>query len=239
VSELRQLFFRGFIVGPDESKDEFEKRVAQAKIFTPIHVYDFSVDWLEVVYSNKGLRFWEGACTWINKDEILLQLRKSLKRKPFLFGLYSRQEILEHEAIHAMRMKFHEPIFEEYLAYQTSQSPLRRFLGPLFRRPIETSFFMALIAILPFAFPYIILPFLGYAAFLWIRLHRIRRFVIETEKKLQGMTQQPIRDLILALTDKEIKKFGSLSLIEIEHYIQNHSSHRWKQIKATFFAEKN
>lgn len=52
-----------------------------------------------------------------------------------------------HESLHAVRIGFNEPRFEEVLAYYYSKSRWRRFFGPLFRKPSHALFFISLIFI--------------------------------------------------------------------------------------------
>lgn len=94
-------------------------------------------DWIPFSYSKKGLALWEGGATWIEKGSARIQLKS--KKNPFL---YSMEEILSHELVHAVRASFDSPQFEEILAFQTSVNPVRRFLGPLFSSPNESLLFV-------------------------------------------------------------------------------------------------
>ncbi|MFN0065694.1 MAG: hypothetical protein ACKVOH_05610 [Chlamydiales bacterium] len=160
---------------------------------------------IPVIYSNKGLRFWEGGCTWIDEGQAVLQLRKSFATKERYLWIYSKQELLQHEAVHLMRQHMKEPIFEEVLAYRTSSSRLRRFLGPFFRTPRESLLFVPLLLFLPFTMiAYYLLGALtlfGMIRLFWTQakfkraLHHFTKELGSQEKALSHM---------LFLTDKEI-----------------------------------
>jgi len=136
---------RGLVKGPDESEKEFFKRVHQTlshpfpeqalKRFESL--FQMRPDWVPLLIQKKPLKLWEAAATWIEDDSVTIQL-KSLTPPPS----YSLEEILSHELVHAVRLKFQEPLFEEILAFRTSKNRLRRFLGPLFSRPIDTYLFL-------------------------------------------------------------------------------------------------
>lgn len=95
---------------------------------------------IPLIISSKHLKPWEAATTWIEEKNgersCFIQLKSF---KPPL--LYSLEEILSHELVHALRAHLDEPVFEEILAFQTSPSSLRRFFGPLFSRPLEATLF--------------------------------------------------------------------------------------------------
>lgn len=137
---------RGLIQGPSESENEFFTRVLAA---TPLPFPQSAVDlfeslfsmrpnWVPLLVQKHPLKPWEGAVTWIEGSCVTVQI-KSLT--PPLS--YSLEEILAHELVHAVRVAFQEPLFEEILAFQTSRKRWRRFLGPLFSRPLDTYLFLS------------------------------------------------------------------------------------------------
>lgn len=139
---LLAYFKRGLIPGPSETEEAFLNRVEASparpewnEVPPLASVWGFSIDWVPLVYSKKKLLPWEGAIFW--SDHI--QLHPKLQTQN-LFG-NSQTEILHHESIHAARIAFNEPAFEEFLAYATSQSKWKRFLGPLFTRIWEFPLF--------------------------------------------------------------------------------------------------
>lgn len=106
-------------------------------------LFDVDIDSVPIEYSAKGLRPWEGAVTWIENGQARIQLHPRLKTGSLFFGLYSRDEILAHELVHALRAHLNAPRYEEYLAYWTSPHPWRRLLGPLFEKTWEAPLLIA------------------------------------------------------------------------------------------------
>ncbi len=146
---------------------------------------------VQINYSNKGLRFWEAGCTWSDGS---IQLRKVFEKKR-VWLLYSRDEIIAHEQVHAKRLHLEEPVFEEILAYRTSKSRFRRYWGPIFRTPKESLLF-ALTLLFPPFIPWALLPILGLVAFGMMRLIRLQRIFSKAEAK--------VGKEIVNLKDKEI-----------------------------------
>jgi hypothetical protein len=199
--ELLRLFRRGLIPGPKESEEAFLTRVAnspqllhsewQEVSVKTLPVFGCAIDWMPITYSNRRLAWWEGAATWIS-DTPFIQLKNRFQKGKYLG--YDRTEILVHEAIHAARIKFNEPQFEEMLAYSLSKKSWKRFLGPLFSYSWQP--FLLLLAIFAGYFwisiPLLVLGFsmvgLGWKHYLFRR---------------QG--QRLPFSVILCLTDKEIR----------------------------------
>ncbi len=158
---------------------------------------------VEFSFSNKGLLPWEGGCLWEREGEKpLLQLRKVFKKQERFLWLYTRTEIIAHELVHARRLHFNEPIFEEVLAYRTSSSAFRRFFGPLFRSSKESLFFVLTLPTL-FFLPMI---YIGVLGFFLIRLFRVQCLFARAKRRLMkdlGDEERVFQHLIL-LTDKEI-----------------------------------
>ena len=181
----------------------------------PLKVFGLYLDGIEIRYSNKGLRFWEAGCTWM-EDPPVLQLRKVFETKERYLGLISKQELIEHEAVHALRFKYDEPRFEEVLAYQTSRSPFRRYFGPFFRTPKESLLFMALLALVPLVFPYGLLPLGSVVTCGLVRLVRTQRVFAKAKRNLEQRVENPLR-ILVGMTDTQIEQLaaGKSSLRQI------------------------
>ena len=245
TQKLVELGRKGLIPGPDESDEAFFKRCAEATPIsdgTPPSVFGVSPDWIEVEYSNKGLRFWEGGCTWIEGENVTLQLRKIFEKKQRYLGLYSRDELTGHEVVHVVRSAFEEPIFEEILAYQTAPSPFRRFFGPIIRSPRESLFFLvALSGVIlsmfwPLLYSVALVGLIGLIGGGCIRLLKNQWAFSRTRNKLG----KNALEIMLRLSDREITRFSTMSEQEISSYMQKmkRSSLRWKQLVATFYANE-
>jgi hypothetical protein len=246
---LTELNRRGLIHAPDESQESYFRRcqaairVAQVPPLVKT-LFDIDPDWVPVVYDNKGLYFWEGGCTWITQDQVTVQLNRAFQKRGSWFG-YSRDEILAHELVHAVREKFEEPIFEEVLAYQTTSFPLRRYFGPIFRTANESFFFMIALSLFTATFflsQFHTLALVGFLCFLSIgalRLLRMQLIFSRTQKKLSRLVgKQRALAVMLRLTDKEIIRFSKMSAAAITAYANEMSttSLRWQQITLAYFA---
>lgn len=230
---------KGLFPGPNEKEKAFLERVQALEEFfskPPSEVddfltdgdwsapreellekYDFSPDWIVAHFDNAKLPFFQAGATWISEKKTLriplIQLKKRYANKP---GALS--EIVAHEAVHAARMQFDEPRFEELLAYQTSRFPWRRFLGGLFMRSWESTLFL-LSLLIPFVIelslvfspeggnweiffwtPWVYLLYLlGRNLLNWGTLNRARRKLMRRYPALEKPWA-----VLLRLTDEEI-----------------------------------
>ena len=249
--DLLQLNKEGFIAGPEEEKQAFFLRVDQTLAKAPTHPtpfppdlqkqYEINPTFLEVSYSNESLDAWEAGCTWIMDNRVTIQLRKQFKKASFWFGFFSKEEVLSHEAIHAVRMKFYEPMFEEVLAYSTSKHCWRRFLGPLFRSTGETHFFLFFVLFGAFLFPWF--PWIGFFCifcpnvFFLFRLFRTQSLFHKAKKKIRKLLGIEPLWVLLRLTDKEIRLFATQPTAVLEDFARKEKlkSVRWRQIYQSYF----
>lgn len=242
---------RGLIQGPDESEEAFFKRCQQAEPnesfpHLPLtkDLFDLELDWVALTYADKHLHFWEGGCAWIEDNTVSLQLKKCLQKQEVYLGIYSKVELLAHECVHAARVAFEEPIFEEMLAYQTTQSPLRRILGPFFRKSSETRLMVLSIPTLFLAAlftPFQWMAALGGVGLLglgFFRLFRTRHLFCRTQKRLAGLVgSKQALPVMVRLTDREIIRFAAMDASEILDYAKKmcKTQLRWKQIVYAYF----
>lgn len=246
-SDLLALDKIGFIPGPLESEENFLARVAQTKEqyeqgeWIPESHWSWVREYLDQLfhvkplyicafYSNKKLAPWQGAAAWIEGRNLkAIQLREGFKKGSYL-GIYSREEILAHEAVHAARSGFDESGCEEFFAYMTSEKRWRRVLGPIIRAPWE---------VWPFLFFALIGPFfsVGYlgAAF-WVglgftRLIKQRWILKKASENLFKITrdQRAARAILFRLTDDEIQVFGKGC--DILSYGNQQTCLRWRVIQ--------
>lgn len=248
--ELQSLNRRGFFPGPSETEEEFLRRISLTEqVFlslteSPVsashwewvrvylgELFDFSPYSLPAFYSNRSLTPWQGAVSWIeNKNIVTIQLRRAFQKGSFL-GIYSREEILAHESVHAARAAFVESRFEEFFAYMTSESRWRQVFGPIVQKPWEVWPF----ALFCIAGVFDVRAFFGasvWAALGFFRLIKghwvlrkascVLRKWVDSEKK--------IRSLLLRLTDKEIQSLAKGISIQKFH----DSSLRWKLLSSAY-----
>ena len=261
--ELLKYNRQGFIPGPLEDEMKFLERISYCQnleadieetpvLFTPSKEFDkelyrktgFTLDWVPVIYSNKDLALWHGGCAWIFQKEsgnvkgAFFQLRRPFSMKEKVFG-YTKEEILMHESVHVARMEFEEPQFEEFLAYRTSKSRLRRYLGPIISKSHEVIFFF-LALLLPFLlFPFLP-PNLDFFPF-WIpflvTLYGFLRLILRHAKlhrcliKISAAmgSNEKANHVLYRLTDNEIKKFGKLPLDKLKAFIYSDRTETLRQ----------
>lgn len=252
--DLITLAKSGFWPGPLEPEDLFLQRIARTRymhtqnqsVFNPLMAQSiseitearFGISILEVpiIFCNKGLSFWEGAALWIEKSEGYvvpeIQVRTGFQKGSYLF--YDTKEVVSHEMLHAARVYYNEPRYEEILAYQTARSPFRKYMGPLFETPTQTWVFMSLFGIGLIAD--IICPIVGLLhgiswlllAVLWIlflafRLHLRQKTFRKALLHLQQVLSEPTEALSMMakLTDVEIEVFSHLKSHQILAFLQS------------------
>lgn len=140
ITKLIKKSSKGLIPGPNESYscfmqrcDRLEKKTDSTSIPLLPTQFDCSPHWVTIKTEKHNLCFWHGAYTEItyDKEEKILDCQIFIPDLCWPFTkIYSKEEILHHELAHVGRIAFEEPLFEEILAYHTSGSSYRRWLGP-------------------------------------------------------------------------------------------------------------
>ena len=116
-------------------------------------LYNVDASNIKIVFEKKGLSFFEGGCTWIdNERNAFVQI------SPKNIAFYSKEEILAHELVHALRAHLDENMFEELIAYQTSKNCIRAFLGTLVNSSKEVYLFLLSCFLSALYLPLIALP---------------------------------------------------------------------------------
>jgi hypothetical protein len=268
-SKLLSLNMRGIFPGPLESFEEFDLRSSKSK-FEAAHaitakeiagypealclmkeIFNISPDWIETILNSKGLLPWEGAATWIEELPKGMRSCRIHLKDSLIARWYPKDEMIAHEMVHASRLMFDESRFEEILAYRTSKKWFRLYFGPLFSSPLESKFFLGLLAaswLLCLAkmfwdfnlsancslfFP---LLALGFGVF---RLTRAQRVFSSALSHLAKATDDKISPLTIALrlTDKEIELFSKWTPQEIRSFAedQKEQNPRWGQLYLCYF----
>lgn len=272
--ELKALGEEGFIAAPGETEEAFVKRVDNLRHIAKnpgellsgkrfetwegdvSHFLQANPKWIPLTYSNQKLPPWQGAVLWVfgekGRDQFpMIQMRKGFRKGKILF--YSQNEVLGHELLHAIRMGFDEPRFEEILAYSHSSSRIRRFFGPLFRTSNQaivflllillsialqtTAFFFTTSPLLPWVKGVSLLPFLD-LAFRSASLIKDQRILRKALKKLSEIfpNQQEVFPIAVRLKDSEIESVALSPVDQILNEIEEKIpvSLRWRQILAQF-----
>lgn len=189
--------------------------------------YDFSLSHPPLFYSNRRMPLWNVAVTWICHLENgltipIIQLRK---KRGLIGKCYAFSEVLTHEAFHAFRAGFHQPKYEEILAYRSSGNRLRRYFGPIFEGTWESSFlmvgfFISLLLSISLSLKGGIITGVTLILFFLTRLIYRQRIFRKAEKKLRPFLKAEIPPLwVLArLTDREIEFIAKKRKSKIKTY---------------------
>lgn len=229
----------------------------QAPIKITSSLFHIAPHWIPIYFSNYSLTPWHGGCAWIfqlseeTPTTAIFQLRRAFRNSRKYLGIYDRDELVSHEMAHVGRMMFEEPRFEEILAYRTSRSRLRRWLGPIVQSSMESMLFV-LILLMTFFFDLFLLfmqpdDFLKYslwlktiplavAGFALMRLWIRHRTFSRCWHRLNGLLKREelTNGMIYRLTDWEIDQFAQWDNEQISQYIQNEPSLRWKLIRKAY-----
>lgn len=239
-------------------KSKSEDIIKESSILTEM-LYDIVPTWTPIFFSNKKLAPWHGGCAWIFQIDdtspmsAFFQLRKAFASTTKYLGLYERNELIAHEAAHVGRMMFQEPKFEEVLAYQSSPSKLRRFLGPIVETTKESVFFVIMLMII-FSLDFFFV-FYGYEelylSVMWLkaipilmivyglfRLAKRHQQFAKCKKTLQSIfnDKKKVNAVIYRLVDSEIIDFGAMSANDVLLYAKNQKSLRWEIINSAYFS---
>lgn len=255
--KLVSLNQRGLFFGPSEGDEAFFQRAGTSAGRSGFHSeglgliekqFDSSPDWIEVFTQSKGLPFWEGAATWIEENPNGSRSCRIQIKDSFLARLYSTEEVVAHEMVHAVRLMFDEKRFEEILAYRTSKSWFRRYFGPLFSGASESKWFLGAIGLswviylveMVFDFPvfgnWVLLLPIFLLSFLALRLRKSQGIFAAALRNLETRSSNPL-GVALRLTDQEIELFAQSTSDEIDRFLkgQQEGNLRWKQIYLSYF----
>lgn len=246
---------------PDPVDTLFSQQLIEKASGVTNKLFDISTAWVPIIFSNHKLAFWHGGCAWIfqlthnTPTGAFLQLREAFAASNRYLGIYQREELIAHESAHIGRMLFHEPKFEEMLAYRTSHSKIREWLGPIIASPMEAIIF-AFSLLLSFSSDFLAayygtesfykiafllkLPPLVLLVFslgrLWFRHNQFSRCLEKLQKGLND--PKKANAVIYRLTDFEIIDLGKMHIDEIRKYAkkQQNKSLRWLVIYKSYFS---
>ena len=163
---------------------------------------------------------WAGCTLTDDQDRSVFALRFPFAKQTRWF-IYDRPELLAHEQTHAARTPINDTVHEEYFAYQTSASPLRRYLGNCFRTAADSvifllglvplfvieAFYMIGNPILPM-WPFALLASI-YPAFLLVRNQLARNMMNRAKKNLAAAGKKLIMPLLFRATAQEITQIAN------------------------------
>lgn len=243
---------------PFNIKDRASKNILQMSSPLTQKLFGITPEWVPLFFSNHQLSSWQGGCAWIfqlteaTPTAAFLQLRANFRANTSYLGLYNREELISHELSHVGRMMYHEPQFEEVLAYQTSSKSWRRWLGPIVQSPRESLIFVLLLGLIIIADAALISlgnsP-LAHTWTMWLKLLPIALIGLALSrlglrqwqfsrclKKLENLYNDPeiAQHVIYRLRDNEIKEFGAASVQDIRTYMNAQQSFRWTFLKQIY-----
>jgi hypothetical protein len=248
---------QGVFIRPEETEAAFAARVSAMgeprddRLDALYRLYGFSPGWIDVAYSDKGIHFWEAGITWVDDEKdpplIAIQLRRHFQDHKTLYAIYAKDEVLQHEYVHAARFLFQEPHkeskYDEHFSYATSLgrgffASFRALLGPLFQASYEVVLLLFLLALLVtsagFDLPKFALSLsvaLGfYMMALVLRLvSRWRKWFLCC-KHLSFLKERALH-LMIRLSDEEVEYFASHSNSEVYEWIQGQNDFRFRFLK--------
>lgn len=218
--------------------------------------YQFQLNYVPAFFSSKGLNFlfggmaisFEDSENKYKKGELfsIFQLRKCFREKE-KFLIYTRNEIISHEVCHVARAPFKALEYEEFFAYQTSDSAFRRIVSPMLWRGTDMVVLMLLLLIV-FAgqvygtffansysyYVYGWVPFFLYLSFLSIRSFTSRKNISRLREKIIKLCKTPeVADAVLfRMTDSEIREAQKSPALD--DYIASKKDLRWQIIRKRF-----
>jgi hypothetical protein len=97
------------------------------------HYYRFSINWAPGFFMSKDIGWLWGGCALSDNEQVLtiFLIRSNFMNKRKWF-IYDRRELLAHELCHTARHVINDNKLEEFFAYQTAPSIIRRYMGNCF-----------------------------------------------------------------------------------------------------------
>ena len=208
-------------------------------------LYRFSIRYVPGFYLTEKVGWLWGGCMIADvENDFSLFLLRGAFRKKRKFLNYFREELLAHELCHAARTALNDSVLEEYFAYQTSPSKLRRYLGNCFISEKDAYLFLFPVLLLPVAefvrfrflagFPSWIFWVIAlvYPVYLLIRNGLSRFQVNRAGKNLLKAGIIPVKAVLFRMSYKEIKEFATKKVTDIPDSIAEKArySPRWAVI---------
>ncbi len=217
-------------------------------------LYGFAVRDFPGFFLSESIGLLWGGCLIYDREipPAIFLIRSSFRNKKRFF-IYRREELLAHELCHSFRQELMDTELEEFFAYRTSPSKLRRYMGNCFIRERDALIFvipsMLLLAAqliqtfwLP-GFPAWLfwIPALAAPAWLMLKNTMSRRKYFRAEKKLKSFGVANPLPILFRMTAAERLEAGNLQTQEdFDAFIQKKSRElRWQVIIHRFMEQKN
>ncbi|MFA6101527.1 MAG: hypothetical protein WCV67_01230 [Victivallaceae bacterium] len=219
-------------------------------------LYHFSINWVPGFFLSKSVGLlWGGCAIHIPEEHLTVFLiRKNFATRKRWF-IYRREELLAHELCHAARSPLKDVVFEEFFAYQTAPSRIRRYLGNCFRTQLDALLFVLPVMLLlavqlvdtftSYRMPVWIFWIIALAcpAFMLLRNQLARNFFYKARKSLLAIPGAIPEPILFRCTRQEIKAIAGRhrDASGLMDYIQERTSSelRWKVICNRFILKGN
>jgi len=218
-------------------------------------IYGFRVNWAPGFFVRNGVGFLWGGCAWYDpeKKRTVFLLRDKF-RTAERYLIYSRTELVAHELCHVARAPFGDDWqLEEFFAYRTSPSALRRYLGNCFVRRFDALLFLGPALVLlalqlvnvlagqsvPIWPAWALL--VGCLGWLLLRNHLARRRFFQVRAKLHRWMKSRAQALMFRSTWTELGELARLnSKPQFLSWIAQkaEAEPRWRVIRKCFLSEK-
>lgn len=227
--------------------------VAEAASLTE-QLYRFSIDWAPGFFLSKDIGLLWGGCAIADTEKPLtiFLIRDSFRHRRRWF-IYDRRELLAHELCHTAR-GLRDYKLEEFFAYQTAPSRLRRYLGNCFIKKYDALLFLLPVLLLlavqmlqTFAgimfpvWPFWIIALL-YPARLLIRNQLARNRFFRARKRLLNFGFGAAAAILFRSTWDETGTIaGMKTRQEFLDFVDSAADHelRWKIIRHRFIVESH
>lgn len=223
----------------DRIPDEILREAAE--VTGPLYGFAFRKFPGFFISENVGL-LWGGCLVTDTESPLgVFFIRENFREKKRFF-IYRRKELLAHELCHAARHELADWEMDEFFAYQTSPSRLRRYLGNCFIRQFDAVFFAlpAMILLAAQILQSLLLPrlpiwpfwiaALGYPCWLLLRNQFGRNRFFRAERNLQKFGMKNANAILFRATADERKELAALkNRTDLADFLRRHGKElRWR-----------
>lgn len=237
------------------NSDRIDDAIAAEAAETTRQLYDFTVDYVPGFFlSGEVGLLWGGCLIGDNETHLSVFLIRGIFKKKQKWLFYNRRELMAHELCHAAHQILDDCRTEEYFAYQTSPSRLRRYLGNCFIHSYDAILFVVppMILLLAQVLQFMWLPHLPvwpfwalaaiYPLFLFVRNQLSRNEIIRAKQNLSQLDFNKTTAILFRLTSPEISEIARIKdPAALKSYLADKQQNnlRWQVIAYRFMRESD